>query len=433
MKIVEGEDFTPVAESRSEPLVLHRRRGGPASSLALFVHGVGGQRYKTWQMLPHFLFEDCTDIDIALFDYVSGARRLWRRLSVDLLTTARELADIIRDVPYDTILLIGHSMGGLLCEATIKDLIDSEVTDNVGRKAVRRVVGLFLLATPQAGSGAATLGEFLKDGRILRPNSAFLTELSERFKDRVQTHGPHNVHSSKMYIPTFALTATQDLWVSRFSSQLGLPRQATKTVRGSHSSIVKPTGRDSDGYSWLLQQIRTVIRFSPSGLQSPTTTLERAQFMPAVVASKDGDEPSPRAGVIYKSGAYKDRIPGDEPTGVLVHKYVTDLPTAAVPAPGTGLLYVKFGPHRGEVFELARDWTVIGRDPVCDIWLDDGSVSRRHAEIRRSGGEFYVSDSGSTNGTHVNHQVAVAEVRLEAGVEVQIGTYRMVFLAPEPQ
>jgi pSer/pThr/pTyr-binding forkhead associated (FHA) protein len=98
----------------------------------------------------------------------------------------------------------------------------------------------------------------------------------------------------------------------------------------------------------------------------------------------------------------------------------------ALPA-GSALLVVKRGPNAGSRFLLDRPTTSAGRHPESDIFLDDVTVSRRHAEFRREGGEFVVVDVGSLNGTYVNREPVDTAV-LANGDEVQIGKFRLVFL-----
>jgi pSer/pThr/pTyr-binding forkhead associated (FHA) protein len=98
----------------------------------------------------------------------------------------------------------------------------------------------------------------------------------------------------------------------------------------------------------------------------------------------------------------------------------------ALPA-GSALLVVKRGPNAGSRFLLDRDTTSAGRHPDSDIFLDDVTVSRRHAEFRREGGDFVVIDVGSLNGTYVNRE-PVDQAVLAGGDEVQIGKFRLVFL-----
>ncbi len=94
---------------------------------------------------------------------------------------------------------------------------------------------------------------------------------------------------------------------------------------------------------------------------------------------------------------------------------------------GSALLVVKRGPNAGSRFLLDRVTTSAGRHPDSDIFLDDVTVSRRHAEFRRDAGEFVVVDVGSLNGTYVNREPVDTAV-LANGDEVQIGKFRLVFL-----
>jgi hypothetical protein len=96
--------------------------------------------------------------------------------------------------------------------------------------------------------------------------------------------------------------------------------------------------------------------------------------------------------------------------------------------PGSALLVVKRGPNAGSRFLLDADMTTAGRHPESDIFLDDVTVSRRHAEFVREGGGFLVRDVGSLNGTYLNRE-RIDAAALAGGDEVQIGKYRLVFLA----
>jgi FHA domain/zinc-ribbon domain len=104
-----------------------------------------------------------------------------------------------------------------------------------------------------------------------------------------------------------------------------------------------------------------------------------------------------------------------------------DSPALAALPPGTALLAVRRGPNAGSQFLLDSDLTLVGRHPDSDIFLDDVTVSRRHAEFYRQGGRFIVRDVGSLNGTYVNRE-RIEEVQLSEGDEVQVGKFRLVFL-----
>ena len=97
---------------------------------------------------------------------------------------------------------------------------------------------------------------------------------------------------------------------------------------------------------------------------------------------------------------------------------------------GQALLVVRRGPNAGSNFVLDKDLTTAGRHPESDIFLDDVTVSRRHAEIQRRDDKFYVQDKGSLNGTYVNRQ-RVEETPLASGDELQIGKFKLVFFEGE--
>jgi hypothetical protein len=97
-------------------------------------------------------------------------------------------------------------------------------------------------------------------------------------------------------------------------------------------------------------------------------------------------------------------------------------------ADGTGVLVVKRGPDVGAKYLLDKDITHVGRHPDSEIFLDDITVSRRHAEFVRNGPSYLVKDVGSLNGTYVNRE-RIDGASLSSGDEVQIGKFKLLFLA----
>jgi pSer/pThr/pTyr-binding forkhead associated (FHA) protein len=96
---------------------------------------------------------------------------------------------------------------------------------------------------------------------------------------------------------------------------------------------------------------------------------------------------------------------------------------------GSALLVVRRGPNAGSRFLLDQPVTSAGRHPGNDIFLDDVTVSRRHAEFRLMNGEFRVVNVGSLNDTYVNGEPEpVHSAVLATGDEIQIGKFRLVFL-----
>jgi len=98
-----------------------------------------------------------------------------------------------------------------------------------------------------------------------------------------------------------------------------------------------------------------------------------------------------------------------------------------IPA-GAGLLVVTRGPNAGSRLALTKAVTTVGRHPDSDIFLDDITVSRRHAELHRAGSGFVVRDVGSLNGTYLNRE-RVEEAPIHNGDELQIGKFKLVFFA----
>lgn len=94
--------------------------------------------------------------------------------------------------------------------------------------------------------------------------------------------------------------------------------------------------------------------------------------------------------------------------------------------PETGLLIITRGPKGGSRYALDGSVITAGRDTRSDIFLDDVTVSRRHAEIYRRGPKYFVRDVGSLNGTYVNRK-QVDDVELHDGDELQIGMFKLAF------
>lgn len=135
--------------------------------------------------------------------------------------------------------------------------------------------------------------------------------------------------------------------------------------------------------------------------------------------------PTRRKELEDRTGAIGSAMPGElDAPATAADAAIED--TSALP-PGSALLVVKRGPNAGSRFALTADVVSAGRHPESDIYLDDITVSRRHAEFRSDGGEFRVVDVGSMNHTYVNRE-PVGSAVLANGDEIQIGRVRLVFL-----
>ena len=130
-----------------------------------------------------------------------------------------------------------------------------------------------------------------------------------------------------------------------------------------------------------------------------------------------------------RCGAYLRRDEHGETTLSLTPEEVSGEDVSVGEPRGPALVVRAGGGRAGESFGTDGPRTLIGRSPECDVFLDDVTVSRRHAEIVQEGGAYVIRDLGSLNGTFVNRH-RIENATLADDDEVQIGKYRMTFLLP---
>jgi len=141
------------------------------------------------------------------------------------------------------------------------------------------------------------------------------------------------------------------------------------------------------------------------------------------------------AGVNYCSSCGASLVTSAPDTSVSVHPVDDPADAGDIETPagllelprGVGMLVVKRGSDQGVRFVLESDLTRAGRHPESDIFLDDITVSRRHAEFETRDQVTSVRDVGSLNGTYVNRE-RIEEARLSSGDEVQIGKFKLLYL-----
>ena len=137
----------------------------------------------------------------------------------------------------------------------------------------------------------------------------------------------------------------------------------------------------------------------------------------------DADRDIEATGALSAVPGQTGPVAGTGPAAALGSGIHRELPS------GSALLIVHRGPSEGNEFLLPAELDIVrvGRSPESEVFLDDVTVSRRHAEFRRGAEGWSVRDVGSLNGTYVN-RVRVDDQRLKGGDEVQIGKFRFVFL-----
>jgi hypothetical protein len=201
------------------------------------------------------------------------------------------------------------------------------------------------------------------------------------------------------------------------ASQVAWANVPELTPRAAHADVVPgPTPRPADE---RLSHDMPRVYCTRCGQEN----LEGARLCShcgVALARGSGERPGESTSTISLGGSDLAEAEPDEPladSGVI----------EALPL-GSALLVVKRGPNAGSRFLLSSDLTTAGRHPESDIFLDDVTVSRRHAEFYRHPHGFTVRDVGSLNGTYVNRE-RIEEADLNDGDEVQVGKFRLMFLA----
>lgn len=240
---------------------LHFRPGGHEKQLIIFVHGFGGNGYSTWMEFPAMLFsvDSTTRNDIAIFNFESGLRTiLIRRSKLDndisrLAAALRELSEI-----YESIVIVGHSLGGIVAEAAIKSHLD--FLSHRGEAETSSVTGLFVFASPRAGTGWANplMVYLVHEFRWLKRFSSTTAQLETFFDTHVQSHAVANTGGLPYLIPRFACIGSRDNVSNSFSAGFGIPEDQRKYLHGNHRSISKPTAANRPQVDWVIQKMNVI-------------------------------------------------------------------------------------------------------------------------------------------------------------------------------
>ena len=249
------------------------------------------------------------------------------------------------------------------------------------------------------------------------------------------------------------------MWRRRRDNAPVAPKRAEAPGRGGVSAA-RPGGSEREG--WRVRARRLDARPAAQVALKPSAEFARRGTQTDVAPAPVAWPPEERLGTempsVYCTGcgranpagarfcshcgtslAYAGAERGSETTGIIPalgsdqHEAepsddpLADPATLAALPPDTALLVVRRGPNAGSRFLLDSDLTTAGRHPESDIFLDDVTVSRRHAEFYREGARFTVRDVGSLNGTYVNRE-RIEEAELTGGDEVQVGKFRLMFL-----
>jgi pimeloyl-ACP methyl ester carboxylesterase len=250
------------------PLLLHLRRqrspGQPQlKRIILLVHGLNSSA-ATWLtfLAQAFQVPELEVFDFGLFNYQTS---LFSRLNPFQRLPhpedwAKVLASVIRNTivsqeRYDSYVLVGHSMGGLVSKFAIRHLMEND------KPAATRLHSLFTYGTPNHGSDRANaLGAvFSPDLALLRAFSAPIQDLQSFWNTRISalpdTPGKYTVHER-------AVVSVKDYWVAPASGISSLPEAFVERLASSHTALLKPVGPNDPRISWFVDQLRAIQRLS---------------------------------------------------------------------------------------------------------------------------------------------------------------------------
>ncbi|WP_299155042.1 hypothetical protein [uncultured Tateyamaria sp.] len=221
---------------RLTPLSVHAPSDTQNEKIIVFVHGLNGERYATWGKLPEPLFAKFQDWDFGFYEYANGFKRLNPFKSLSLEQEAQVLVDTLRDSEYREIILMGHSLGGVLIRIAITKMIEMNLVDLLSRIKV-----VFLFAVPQLGAHSLPmLVSFLNsDAAALSRNSLMIRRTTRVFLDHLNTDEVKADSSDSTWIPVYCIQAAEDFWVEELSATLNIKSHMRKVVRDSHTGVVK--------------------------------------------------------------------------------------------------------------------------------------------------------------------------------------------------
>ncbi|MYS87773.1 hypothetical protein [Embleya scabrispora] len=269
VKKISRRDFS-VVEFDSSRVNLHLHEDDRRKSLSVFVHGLGGRGYKTWGRLPGMIFnggEGMPPADVAVYDYESGLRALFRRGADPAFHAAqlREALDRLSD-DYGEIYIAAHSLGGLIAHSAVHSYLADVAFD--GGPEVTPIAALALFASPSVGSRWGDLMPSLlfREKRWLQRLPPQPSEAIQFFATRVEGHAVGTTGGRRFLLPRYAAVGDKVRFVNRISATFAIDKDQITYLAGTHSSIVKPAFDDLAQLRWL-HEIMTKVDLARTQLR----------------------------------------------------------------------------------------------------------------------------------------------------------------------
>lgn len=256
LNLVKQDSFSEVDFDQTN-INVHQHESSRAKSIIVFVHGLGGRGYGTWNDFPKYVFEntDGPPRDVAIYRYSDGLRTALT-LRPKLEAYFKQLSNEIEDLSehYDDIYFAAHSLGGLMCLQAIRHHFQSAPR---APGNLQSVAGVFLFGSPQAGSQWAIkiASIVIHELKWLAPYSKAQEDVSEYLANQV--HGIIDTLPSgdRNVIPRLACIGLRDKFVSSFSAAVGIPSAQIGFLDCTHKNLVKPESNESPQVAWILNQI----------------------------------------------------------------------------------------------------------------------------------------------------------------------------------
>jgi len=243
----------------------------------IFIHGLGGDAFGTWlyeegKSWPHWLGADFPDVGVWSLSYASSPTKWLRALrlfgrgdrnsghSMPLSDRAGQVLDsaLQKGIGRRPVLLICHSLGGLLAKQMLRKAADS--SEAAASEFWQNVAAVMFVATPHSG---APLASFLTSFRTifattvsmddLKEHDAHLRDLNDWFCDRV---GSANVRVES-YFEMRGIMGVMPI-VTPSSARCGIGKQPV-ALDEDHISIAKPRSTDAQVYCASRELLRTYV------------------------------------------------------------------------------------------------------------------------------------------------------------------------------
>ena len=226
-------------------LVFCQRPDGARSSVT-FIHGLGGDLYRTWGSHPGTFIQRIArsfpESAVATYGYQTGFKRLFSPSRIPVEDLASVLGHQVRDGllrKYDDVALVCHSLGGVLAMTALRRLLVTEPEWAERLRAGEKKLRLILMGTPQHGTSTWRLGWLSSELRVLSYNDRLVRENLAFWNSRIRPLN-HKLGVGEIPMAMSAVISEADRWVPQISAGSSLPEKRILRVAMGHADLVKP-------------------------------------------------------------------------------------------------------------------------------------------------------------------------------------------------